>query len=240
MTEWSLPRLLSDLHDEIQNKLERARKSLGHPTTKGDASENIWIELFTNYLPARYCAAKAHVVDSNGRFSQQIDVVIFDRQYSPFILQFQEQIVVPAESVYAIFEAKQSLNADVVGYAKEKTSTVRKLYRTSLPIPHAGGTFSAKPLTPIIGGVLAFESDWNPPLGKALDKCLSVSNTLEHLDMGCVAAHGHFSFDKKTKNYNYSTHGKSATAFLFNLISELQQIGTIPMIDVSAYSKWLA
>jgi hypothetical protein len=53
-------------------------------------------------------------VDSLGNFSQQIDVVVFDRQYSPFIFDFREQQIVPAESVYAVFEAKQTINATLV------------------------------------------------------------------------------------------------------------------------------
>ena len=65
--------------------------------------------LLQTYLPQRYQAASAHVVDSEGTFSQQIDVVVFDRQYSPFIFKFQGQTVVPAESVYAVFEAKQAI-----------------------------------------------------------------------------------------------------------------------------------
>ena len=111
MTEWSLSVLLAGLHDDIQQKLEIVRKSLGHPMTKGDASEKVWLELLQTYLPRRYQAAKAHVVDSRGVFSEQIDVVVFDRQYSPFIFQLSGQTIIPAESVYAVFEAKQSINA---------------------------------------------------------------------------------------------------------------------------------
>jgi hypothetical protein len=36
-----------------------------------------------------------------------------------------------------------------------------------------------------------------------------------------------------------SPEGKPATAFLFKLISQLQFSGTVPMIDVEAYGKWL-
>src|ERR1700759_4141588 len=82
MAEWSLEKVLEGLHDDIHQQLETARKALAHPGTKGDASEEIWLELFNKYLPKRYQAEKAHVVDSAGNFSQQMDVVIFDRQYS--------------------------------------------------------------------------------------------------------------------------------------------------------------
>ena len=110
----SLPRLLASLHDDIQTRLETVRKSFGHPGTKGDGSEHVWLDLLDTYLPKRYQAAKAHVVDSQGKFSQQIDVVVFDRQYSPFIFYYQGQTIIPAESVYAVFEAKQTVNAEIM------------------------------------------------------------------------------------------------------------------------------
>jgi hypothetical protein len=140
MSEWSLAQLLASLHEDIQQRLSIVRKSFNHPDTKGDASEAVWIELLDKYLPRRYQAATAHVVDSKGAFSQQIDVVVFDRQYSPFIFNYQNQTIIPAESVYAVFEAKQAADAEVVAYAQEKVASVRRLHRTSLPIPYAGGT----------------------------------------------------------------------------------------------------
>ena len=62
----------------------------------------------------------------------------------------------------------------------------------------------------------------------------------DRLDLGCVAAHGYFSFDQKTDRYDIHNGGKPATAFLFKLISQLQFSGTVPMIDVKAYARWLS
>lgn len=112
-----MPDLLDSLHRGLEHRLAIACKSLGHPGTKGDAAEGVWLELLQAYLPARYQASKAHVVDSKGRFSEQIDIVVFDRQYSPFIFNFQGQQIVPAESVYAVFEAKQTIDAGVIAYS---------------------------------------------------------------------------------------------------------------------------
>lgn len=237
MSNWSLSTLLEGLHDDIHQRLETARKSFIHPGTKGDASEKIWLELLKKYLPERYQAEKAHVVDSNGQFSEQIDVVIFDRQYSPFIFNYEGQIIIPAESVYAVFESKQSISAKEVAYAQKKINSVRKLHRTSLPIPHAGGTYPAKAPIKILGGILTFESDWNPGMGTALNDALVAENGC--LNLGCVAAHGYFNFNEISETYEYVLGGKPATAFLFKLISQLQFSGTVPMIDVLAYSKWL-
>ena len=239
MTGWSLPRLLAGLHDDIEHRLKTARQSFCHPGTKGDASEAVWVELLQTYLPRRYQVETAHVVDSTGAFSEQIDVVVFDRQYSPFIFHFGGQIIIPAESVYAVFEAKQTINAGQVTYAQKKVASVRRLHRTSLPIPYAAGTYGAKPLTPILGGLLTFESDWTPGLGQALTDALSGAGNDSRLDLGCVAAHGMFGCDDGGC-YTVTPQGKPATAFLLELIARLQSSATVPMIDVRAYAKWLA
>jgi hypothetical protein len=240
VSEWSLEKILAGLHDDIQQRLETVRKTFGHPGTKGNASERVWLELLQTYLPARYQAATAHVVDSQGTFSEQIDVLIFDRQYSPFIFSYEGQTIVPAESVYAVFEAKQAVNAERVRYAQQKIASVRRLHRTSLPIPHAGGIYPPKPLIPIYGGLLTFESDWNPPLGEPLLGALREGDALNRIDIGCIAAHGYFRIEQKSGTYEILEGAKPATAFLFQLISQLQFSGTVPMIDVQAYSQWLS
>jgi hypothetical protein len=239
MTEWNLSNLLSGLHNDIQQKLDASRALFGHSVSKGDASESVWLELLRNYLPKRYSADKATVVDSLGNFSQQIDVVVFDRQYSPFILTMNGEKVIPAESVYAVFEAKQSVTAGQVDYAQKKVASVRKLHRTSLPVPHVSGTAEPKKPPHIIGGLLTFESDWSPALGESLKKALTAGNADGVLDLGCVAAKGHYGRNPDG-TYTFTSDGKPATAFLFELIARLQASATVPMIDMRAYAKWLA
>lgn len=239
MTDWSLPRLLESLHTDIQHKLKIVRQTMGHAVAKGDASEGVWLEMLQNYIPERYQIARTFVIDSRDTCSRQMDVVIFDRQYSPFIFKYQGELVVPAESVYAVFEAKQTINAAYIVEAKEKIASVRRLYRTSLPIPHAGGTYPPKPLPHIIGGILAFDSDWTPAFGKSLEDALRTDNSDERIDVGCVAAHGHFGLSHNKMDYAFHISEKAATAFLFGLISQLQASATVPMIDVQAYAEWL-
>jgi hypothetical protein len=210
---WSLSQILAGLHEDIERRLKTARETLAFSVAKGDASENVWRELLQTYLPRRYQVETAHIVDSNDAFSEQIDVVVFDRQYSPLMFHYEGQKVIPAESVYAVFEAKQSINADMVTYAQKKVASVRALYRTSLPIPSAAGLQPPKVIPHIIGGLLAFESDWNPPLGEALSHALACGGEDGRLDLGCVAAHGTFGCDENGC-YNFAPAGKPAAAFL--------------------------
>ena len=239
MSGWSVARLLADLHNDIEQKLGRSRENLGHPVSKGDATEAVWIDLLRTYLPERYKVAKAHVVDSKDAFSEQLDIVIYDRQYSPLIFEFKGEIVIPAECVYAVFESKQSIDASQIEYAAKKIASVRRLHRTSLPIPSASGLQPAKEPAHIIGGLLTFESEWKPGLGEPMQRALVEAEKTATLDLGCVAAHGYFFKDEKTSQNELVSGGRPATAFLLELIARLQSIATVSMVDVRAYAAWL-
>jgi hypothetical protein len=238
MSGWSLEALLAGLHNEIQLRLERSRAAIGHPVAKGDATEGIWIELLKGYLPERYRVDRAFIIDSNDHVSQQIDIVVYDRQYSPLIFKQDGALVIPAESVYAVFEAKQAIGANQIEYAAKKIASVRALHRTSLPIPSAGGMQPAKEPGHIIGGLLTFDSDWKPPLGDSLKDALAAAEAVAPLDLGCVAAHGIFL--RGAGGTVIAPSGRAATAFLLELIARLQNAATVPMIDVRAYSRFLS
>ena len=238
MTGWSLPRLLDGLHDRVQHELGQSRDLMGQSVAKGDESESVWIRMLEQHLPKRYSVSRAVVADSNNGFSDAIDVVIYDRHYSPFILPSDGIKVVPAESVYAAFEAKQEVNAANVRYARHKIASVRRLHRTSLPVPTVTGTVPAKSPDPIIGGILALDSGWsNPTLGSPLRDALADADELERLDFGCVANCGFF--QREHDALSIVLGGKPATAFLFELLASLQAHATVGMMDVRAYARWL-
>lgn len=237
--DWSLPRLMQALHKRVEQDLKTAREALGHPVAKGDGSEAVWATLFTKYLPQRYAVEKATIVDSNGQFSDQIDIVLFDRQYTPLIFEHQNQIVVPVEAVYALFEAKQDIKAGYVRYAQKKVATVRRLHRTSAQVQTIDGPRTAKP-QPILAGFLAFENTWRPAtIGKNLLPLLAADQGLGRLDFGCIAVYGTFGC-QGANSVTATPHDKATTCFLLELITRLQRIGTVPAIDMSAYARWLA
>lgn len=76
---------LQSLYQALQkDMIARAEFSstLKHVVDKGDNAEENWLSWFKNYLPKRYKIAKATVIDSKGNVSDQIDIVIYDGQYS--------------------------------------------------------------------------------------------------------------------------------------------------------------
>jgi hypothetical protein len=61
--------------------------------------------------------------------------------------------------------------------------------------------------------------------------------SLSRLDIGCVAAHG--IFFRADDTFVVTAENKPATGFLLELIARLQELATVPMIDVRAYARWL-
>jgi hypothetical protein len=55
--------------------------------------------------------------------------------------------------------------------------------------------------------------------------------------MGCAASKGLFAFHDEI--FKVSTGSSPATEFLFELIAQLQELGSAPMIDIRAYAAWL-
>lgn len=233
-----LPELLSGLHNVLECELGIARSSIGHSGTKGDVSEGRWTDMLAKYLPARYAVNKAFVIDSNNQCSDQIDVVVHDRQYSPFVFTMGTAHYVPAESVYAVFEVKQELSKEQLNYASDKVASVRRLHRTSVPIHHVDGVSKPKPPQHIIGGLLCLDSSWTPPFGDPFRAAVLDCKDDGALDIGCVAKHGLFEVDPKARQVVLSQTAAPLASFLLHLIARLQRMATVPCLDVMAYAKW--
>ncbi len=109
-----------------------------HPTARGDIGEGPWHRLLAKFLPRRYQVSKAFVLDSTGRRSEQIDLVIHDRHFCPLLFEEDDARSVPAESVFAVFEIKPTLHRGVIDYAAAKAKSVRALHRTNRPLVDRG------------------------------------------------------------------------------------------------------
>src|ERR1017187_7540736 len=130
-----------------------------HAGDRGEVNEQHFIDFLRKYLPNRYSVEKAIVLDHEGSVSQSIDVVVYDRQYTPTLLDNDKHRYVPAEAVYAIFECKPKIDKGYLKYAADKANSVRRLKRTSVEIHHAGGTHPAKKPGHIVAGILAIDVD---------------------------------------------------------------------------------
>lgn len=214
-----------------------------HQGAKGEAAETSWIHLLREYLPNRYEIQRAMVVDSKGSASQQIDIVIFDRQYTPFVINYDGLIYVPAESVYAVFEVKQDISKAHIEYASEKAKSVRTLHRTSALITDHTGQCRRKALFDIPAGILTLSSSWTPgldaPFREAIENAWATPN--EALQLGCVLSAGAFRVARAEEAVKIETSPPEASLmyFLMSLFKTLQPLGTVPAVEMDAYLEWI-
>lgn len=237
-----LREIFRGLQDQMEVRLTFNRKVMSHPGAKGGATELEWVTMLSTYLPRRYCADKAFVIDFEGGISQEIDIVIYDRQYSPFILHQNGVAYVPAECVYAVIEVKQTLSKLNIEYAQKKAASVRRLKRTTLPIPHAGGIYPAKKPARILAGIVALDGK----LPKSQVRALKSATQNEILNFGCsLLGNSYFSlpdlhpWKRNAKPYTirHSTDRNGLVNFFMNLVSELQKVGTVVAMDTRVYLK---
>ncbi len=236
MDDVDLRQLFLGLQRELEAKLGTTRAIVGHPGAKGAATEVHWQEMLSSFLPERYRVSKGFVVDARGRRSDEIDLIVHDRQYSPFLLPFEGAVHVPAESVYAVIEVKQDISKEHLEYAGGKAASVRGLERTSVKISHAGGTYPPKPPSLILAGFLSLESSWSPGLGDAFREHLKALSGDRSIDLGCVLHHG--AFERPRDGSVRTSDADTALVWFFvTFVRRLQGLGTVPALDLEAYLR---
>ncbi|NTW53457.1 MAG: hypothetical protein HGB15_01560 [Chlorobaculum sp.] len=258
--------LFNGLQKQMEVQLNTNRENIMHPGTKGDSLENVWIEWLKKYMPNRYGIDKAIIIDSNGNLSDQIDLVIYDQQYTPFVFTQNGVHYIPSEGVYAVFEVKPDLqgsvssegsNINYIEYAGRKIESVRALKRTSANIIDRGELKHPRPLTKIIGGILTSVNSFSKK--ETIEKHLKNMIDIQSIDMGCVVEFGSFYIDYngvekkeikdpderirdyyKNRTFNqitYSERETSLVTFFLQLSRYLQQaVGTVAAIDFNAYA----
>lgn len=263
MSKVDLQTLFAGLQNQMVAQLNTSRANITHQGAKGDALENAWIEWLKKYLPNRYSVDKAIVIDSEGNTSHQIDIVIYDNWFTPFIFTQNGFHYIPAEGVYAVFEVKPDISDSSDGltnieYAARKIESVRQLKRTTTNIISVGAPQPPRGLTKIVGGILTSTKSGTKKNNDTIINHLNEQQGLRSLDFGCIADYGSFyvdyendedlsiaDFDKRylgyyanrvIKSVEFSKKENSLVTFFMQLTRYLQQsIGTVQAINLKSY-----
>lgn len=229
------------------------RDVTSHPTALGDHSEADWVGVLRGFLPERYIVGPIFAVDADGAISEQIDVAVYDRQYSPLWFGSHNGFdVIPVEAVYAVFEVKPTLNKKYINSARQKVASVRRLRRTSAPIKYAGGAYGATDPSSkhIIGGLLAAEGSWAnrkatiaklkqhlPSVG--LDDSLDIGVAVNMIAFDHTPVPVELGSREEEIPLEFSAESDQLIHFGIRLFRQLQQLGTVLAIDMGEYESAL-
>ena len=225
----------------IFSTLQIARKTFGHPDAKGDASEEVWLELLQTYLPERYQASIRHMSSTATAYSATRSMSWSSTgsiRRSSFTIRARRSFR-PKASTRSSRRSKRSMPT--------RSTTRRRRSRACDAASH-------EPADPARwGNVPAQAPDpdprWHLDVRERLVSLLWRSamegarrrqRRRRSARTSGASRRTAISFGSKdTGKYEFTKEGKPATAFLFKLISMLQFSGTVPMIDVNAYAEWL-
>jgi hypothetical protein len=201
---------------ECLSALLRSSRRITHDGDRGEVNEQHFIDFLRKYLPNRYTVEKAIVIDSLGSVSHSIDVVVFDRQYTPTLLDNNKHRYVPAEAVYAVFECKPKIDKEYLEYAAKKAASVRRLKRTSTSIYHLGGKSDPKPLFDIVAGILAIDVDWKDGFGETFQKVHRAMPDKNHaIDCGFAVSRASFDTFAGVDSYAFGPPDNALAYFAF-------------------------
>lgn len=121
--ELKFEQIIENIIGEI-NKAKRKSSTIhsaGNIKSSGDEVEDLIREKISLFLPERYLVKQGHIVNSEGKVSNQFDIIIFDRLNTPKFFESKNNTVFyPIESVLAVGEIKKTLRKnDLIDFGKK-------------------------------------------------------------------------------------------------------------------------
>jgi hypothetical protein len=230
---------LLEVEAAFQERLRHASRMTTHTTSLGDATERAWIELLRAYLPARYQVAQAFAIDCEGRSTLQLDCLIYDAHFTPALFGNDRQLYVPAEAVYATFEVKQVVQGSFIQAAAEKAASLRRLRRTSAPVPWLSGVGPPKMPFRILAGLLAMKTMRKDGLDDDFYQRLDRWQGDNYVDMVLTAQSGFCDRFNADGSPTGATGKGALIRGLFRLLSALRERASVTAVEWDKYEDVL-
>lgn len=80
-----------------------------HDLTAGTYREEIWADFFRRIVPKKFNIARSvFIIDSKENISNEVDIAIYDEQYTPYIFNYGLIKFIPIEAVAAVVQCKST------------------------------------------------------------------------------------------------------------------------------------
>jgi hypothetical protein len=132
---------------EIINNYKKLEESIvsqlflsvsNHQLTAGISREKIWKSLFEQIIPKKFVIDQGiFIIDSNGEISREVDLAVFDEQYTPYIFNYGHIRFIPIEAVAVVIQCKSK---SVGNSLKDWVSSIDKLKTNTQSIVRIAST----------------------------------------------------------------------------------------------------
>ena len=121
--------VLSNAQEKLNAAINQIRSAIPHSGEVGMLIEQQFRSQLGDVLPEKVGVSHGFVVDSCGRLSKQMDIILYDRLNTPRIFASDGTQMFPVESTYACGEIKTKLDTLNLKDSFEKCSSYKNLSR---------------------------------------------------------------------------------------------------------------
>jgi hypothetical protein len=139
-----------------------ALEAIHHDGDRGAEREDLLGEFLTPLLPEKIGLGRGEIRATNGRWSKQEDIILYDRLNCPRLFVGNRSQIFPVESVATIIEVKSTLGTQEIKDATKNISEAKMLSKLGLSTHIAPGSMSFGVPTPILGCLFAYRLSLKP------------------------------------------------------------------------------
>jgi hypothetical protein len=138
----------------LQAEVDTFNRLIDHQGEKGRENELSLARVLERLVPSKYGIGSGLLVDSQGNYSKQMDIVVYDHSEEPALMAQTNQVLFPVENVRLCIEVKTTADKEEIEDAVEKMTSIRDLKSHSTHPSFAFVGYQASQLAKTIAGHL--------------------------------------------------------------------------------------
>ena len=119
------------MNRRLQAEVDTFNRLIEHQAEKGRENELSLAHVIEGLIPRKFGVGTGLLIDAKGRYSKQIDIVVYDQADEPALMAQTNQTLFPVENVRLCIEVKTSVGKDEIEDAQEKYESILNLVSKS-------------------------------------------------------------------------------------------------------------
>ena len=147
----NLENVFKSITEKLMIDFNFASSEIKHNFSKGHVREiELASQFLDKYMPKNIGITRGEIISSNNEVSNECDLIFYEKNGCPFLLDKEGYRIIPIEFVYGVLEVKSNLNSSELLDSYNKISTVKKFKKEA----YSSRFVDIKPTT------LAYGKEW--------------------------------------------------------------------------------